>query len=210
MHRHTAGAAVHESGNTVLRQRGGPLVPPEMGALQALIPLGIITAALGVGGNLLAWVPVIFGKDVRNASAKSCACARSSGGQAFSAARSACETRCLAIVLLRHARCDRPLFFLRARHHMSVLAKHVLNTRAVALHGLTRALPRSPRSRSGSATLVTSGRFVSGIATNSSRTTSVEALSVACTHTSPWSIAPEVLRRWQPWRTRRAPHAAGV
>ena len=31
-----------------------------MGALQALIPLGIITAALGVGGNLLGWVPFLF------------------------------------------------------------------------------------------------------------------------------------------------------
>ena len=35
-----------------------------MGALQALIPLGIITAALGVGGNLLGWVPVLFHGEV--------------------------------------------------------------------------------------------------------------------------------------------------
>ena len=35
-----------------------------MGALQALIPLGIITAALGVGGNLLGWIPVLFHGEV--------------------------------------------------------------------------------------------------------------------------------------------------
>ena len=38
-----------------------------MGAMQALIPLGIITAALGVGGNLLGWLPVLFHGEVRTA-----------------------------------------------------------------------------------------------------------------------------------------------
>ena len=37
-----------------------------MGALQALIPLGIITAALGVGGNLLGVVPWLFHGEVRD------------------------------------------------------------------------------------------------------------------------------------------------
>ena len=36
-----------------------------MGALQALLPLGIITVALGVGGTLLGYIPLLTRGEVR-------------------------------------------------------------------------------------------------------------------------------------------------
>ena len=112
-----------------------------MGALQALIPLGIITGALGVFGNLIGWVPLLFGNDVSMLARR-----RIGRAQTHTPAQACClrlarlAASHVTFRVLASARCG---FFGTRFCAASLICAHAHNAHATRLMYCLHVVPRS-------------------------------------------------------------------